>query len=140
MMSHVNFTMIPSTELTGKNTIMHKDVFIQEVQAELVQLRNTITPEQIQKLKPEEFEHYSSMDCVYGLLEINWQDRNQQYKYITHNGMSGETFVPFQEHDFTEGENRTALEKYLYMIERNNQLEILKYIKGEINEIDLNII
>lgn len=124
---------------------MDKNTFILEVQEEIDYLRNTITPKERDNLVADKFHHRYNQSCIYGLLKLHTKKKGK-YCFAT-DLLIYEPIVPFEVHNFSIETNskwieyaKTALEKYLYMIERNNQLEILKYIKGEINEIDLYII
>lgn len=130
---------------------MNKEAFIQDVQEEIDGLRNSITPKQRDQLDPKKYNRKLINACIYGLLELHDDKTTKRlYRHI-HNpniiASDGED-VPFKEHSFKEHNPEddyiryyvTSLEKYLFMIPLNNQLEIIKYIKGETNEIDLHII
>jgi hypothetical protein len=125
---------------------MNKETFIQEVQEEIDYLRNNITSQQRKNLIAEKFNHTQNGSCIYGLLKMHGE-KNGKYLKVTSSSPTYEPLVPFENHEFEVETNekwmnytRTALEKYLYMIPRNNQLEILEYIKGGEVEIDLYII
>jgi hypothetical protein len=121
---------------------MKKAEFLQLVQIELDNIKEKATKEEICKLNFGRFNHDKKSCCVYGQMTGHCNsDRAHelQVKTFSDLALSGlyAAFVTFSLQSMEEGDDYTALEKYLFMVKSPQHLEIIQYLKSEINTIKL---
>ena len=123
---------------------MKKSEFLKEVQIELDTIKQKATKKEISKLNFDNFRHYSRGYCIYGQMtgDCNSNRAKELYKK-NYCSIPISSYTPFKLHCFVLGDIYTPLEKYLYMVatEDGNKSykhkEIISYLKGEINKIEL---
>lgn len=122
------------------NKPLKKD-FLIEVMSEIDRIKSKATKEEISLLNFKSFNHYSSGSCIYGQMTGSCDSRRAEklmrksYANISLNLISKKD--NFKDQDFQKGCCFTALEKYLYMVGATMHEKIIKYLKGEINELIL---
>lgn len=123
---------------------MKKETFIKKVQKELDNIKKKATPEEIKNLKVKNFNPSSGFGCIYGLLTGVWNsDRAKKIQKKTFSNLQGYPNNSFVNQSFNQtncGVGYTALEKYILMVDKKKNNEIIKYLKGKIETIDLNVI
>lgn len=62
------------------------------------------------------------------------------YHYVTSSSCGIVPKQDFKKHNFMPGSDFTALEKYLFMTDKEVHLNIIKYLKGQISKVNLNVI
>lgn len=123
---------------------MKKEKFIKKVQKELDNIKAKATPEEIAKLEFKKFQHDSGSACIYGLMTGDCDsDRAleiQPKKYADIDGCGWDSGYEFEKQSYEKGTDFTALEKYLFMVERPKHKEIIKYLKGKTDSVNLELV
>lgn len=122
-----------------------KQMFLQEVKQELDTIKEKATKTEIGNLNFDRFNHNSVSNCIYGQMTGDCDSPRakelypKKYDDVWDESIAvvGEINRSFKSQSMREGTYLTALEKYLYMTTRNKHNEVIKYLKGEINEIKL---
>jgi hypothetical protein len=103
---------------------MERKVFNEMVSKEINHLRTHATAEEKSKLDFISFDYQDHEHCIYGQMTGDcFSDRAKELMPKTYTSAS----IGF----FNKGENFTALEKYLFMVNSKKHLEIINYIKGD---------
>ncbi|HDZ04880.1 hypothetical protein LCGC14_0370410 [marine sediment metagenome] len=117
---------------------MKKAQFIQTAIEEIDHIIKVATDKEKGRLDFRHFNRSHNERCIYGQMTGDCaSDRAKEimpkiYKTISYgNGWA------FGMQDFTRGERFTPLEKYLFMVNPDTQLQIIQYIKGEIGTLRL---
>ena len=119
---------------------MKKEEFLQMVKDELDTIKTTATKNEIQRLDFKIFDEASSELCIYGQMTSHCSSARafelmpKKFEFFAGESFS---FVPFSKISFREGTKFTALEKYLVMVDKKMHKQIIQYLKGEINVINL---
>ncbi len=125
--------------------IKKKD-FLIEVMQEIEIIKKKATPEEKGRLAIADFDVDRSMKCIYGLMTGYCNSTRardiMQKKYRWTGSGKVATGLSFSKHSFElkndkETFNYTALEKYLFMIDRSKTEDIINYIKGETENLTL---
>lgn len=119
--------------------------FITEVLAEIEMIKKFATSEEIARLDFKNFNHRHSDNCIYGQMTGHCTSPRAKElftkKYANVGKSTDFSYVysnnTFNDQDFTLGVQYTALEKYLYIVKSGTHKKIIKYLKGEINELKL---
>lgn len=115
---------------------MKKSTFFKEVKVELDAIKKNATQEEIQKLDFTDFNHQKVGRCIYGQMTgYCFSKRANEIQKKKYKDLGFIIDTSFEGHNFTKGNKYTALEKYLFMVSPDKHLEIIQYLKGEINEI-----
>lgn len=103
--------------------------FKRKVREEIEHIKDFATEEEINRLDFDTFSQESRVKCIYGQMTGRCDSKRARelcaktFKYVYEDGVKGENF--------------TALEVYIYNVGRYNSHKILKYLKGEIDTIEL---
>lgn len=133
---------------------MTKQEFIRIVLHEINHLKRHITEEQKANLNENTFEHTCAINCIYGQLTgyCFSADANELFKKVF-DEVKGYLFnnkdiLDFEDLSFkpiktSEDQNRvswgfTPLEVYLYIVDRDTHMKIIKFLKGESNHLKLD--
>lgn len=118
---------------------MKKSEFLAMVQVELDTIKAKATKGEIDRLNFVGFEVNSEYGCIYGQMTGNCEsDRAKElYPKTFKNVCFNRKKLSFSYQSFKKGERLTALEKYLYMVDENQHLRIIQYLKNEIETISL---
>lgn len=121
---------------------MRKSVFKNLVREELEAIKLNATPFEINKLNIIGFHHSFGDSCIYGQMTGNCESKraceifSKSFDLAT-SCKSVSEYLPFSSHQFKKGSSYTPLEKYLFMVKEDKHKEIIQYLKGQINSIEL---
>ena len=125
---------------------MVKAVFLKMVQEELDSLRKNVTKEELNDLDFKSLDVEQEDCCIYGQMtgRCDSERAKELYPKVFY-GINKEAvdywrvvrYFPFSKHSFIEGNNYTALEKYLFMVKEPQHKKVINYLKGELSEIKL---
>lgn len=121
---------------------MKRPEFIKLVVDEIENVKNKATKEEKSKLDKRTFDKNKIHLCIYGQLTGGCVSKRAQelspkifrnYTDLDEKG-KGKTF---SSHSFESGSYATALEKYLYMATEKQQFNIIDYIKGDTQTLNI---
>ena len=119
---------------------MQKEEFVQLVINELDYLKHNVSEKLLDRLYFETLEIDLHQHCIYGQMTGHSESvlakelYPKSFEFVSKT-ITGEDFVSFEDQDFEKGENFTALEKYLYMVDSTKHEEIIDYLKGQSKEV-----
>lgn len=130
---------------------MKKSEFLVMVQNELDTIKKIATPKEIRKLNFGTFAYNEGGSCIYGQMTGYCESprakmimpkvfENVQKDNLEIDDEEDKTTYSFREQDFMPTMSNygfTPLEKYLYMVGGAMHKKIIKYLKGEIDSINL---
>lgn len=120
-----------------------RKIFLQLVKEELDTIKVKAMDYEIASLDFDSFNHSSADYCIYGQMTGECtSDRAKElypklYDEVRVNFLCGynEPTRGF----YSKGSNFTPLEKYLFLVKSDKHLEVINYLKGEIDTIEINI-
>ena len=114
--------------------------FLKEVDVELKHIKKHATKEEISNLNLEQFSPQLRDRCIYGQMTGECDSGRAKELYVKSycNLPYNETFNTESLPNFDTGNNFTALERYICFIDRKQTCKIMEYLKGTIDNIDLN--
>ncbi len=114
--------------------------FLKEVDVELKHLKKHATKEEISNLNLKKFSSYLRDRCIYGQMTGECDSSRAKELYVKsycklpYNEIFNTESLP----NFDTGNHFTALERYICFIDRKQTCKIMEYLKGTIDNIDLN--
>lgn len=121
-----------------------REEFIEEVRAEIEHIKTNAKKKEIAKLDFLHFSFCSPWRCIYGQMTGDCRSPRakklypKKYVYTGSSGAGGR--IPFSKQSFVEREdenNFTPLEKYLYIVKTKTHENIIAYLKGEVETLEL---
>ena len=122
---------------------MTEKKFYDMVLDELKHLKENATPEEIAKLKFDTFNHANGQECIYGQMTgscISSRAKELYSKHFKNVALAVTNEVLFNDKNnayWNIGYKYTALERYLFMIDKKAHNQILNYLKGQIDDIKI---
>jgi hypothetical protein len=118
--------------------------FIEEVRVEIEHIKAKATWREKNKLDFSKFSVNSPWNCIYGLMTGDCRSARAKKLYPKTYACTGKlaqsSRIPFSNQDFEQidGANHfTPLEKYLFMVKKPTHQNIIAYLKGEVETLEL---
>ena len=115
---------------------MTKKYFLLEVEKEIEHIKENATKEELNNLSYSQFDHDSTISCLYGLL-TGYCDSDRARKLNKKSFAFG-----FNEDNFKEalkseeGNTFTHLEIYLFYCDDDTHKNIIDYLKGDVETLN----
>jgi hypothetical protein len=114
---------------------MDRKEFVQMVVDEINTIKKRATKKEIAKLNSKIVDPLHSENCIYGQMTGHCDSKRAKelYKKTFENVQLRPSFnskVPFNKQVFSAGEKFSALEKYLFMVDKKVHKHIVSYLKG----------
>jgi hypothetical protein len=120
---------------------MERTEFVQQVIAEVENLKLNATEVEKAKLDRSSLRHYTAGGCIYGQLTgASFSERAHELSPKIYENATGKMKLfdtQYEDLDFSKGVWFTALEKYLYIITQEERIHILDYIKGDTETLNI---
>lgn len=111
---------------------------------ELVTIKANARAEEIKRLNFETFSNVVSNACIYGQMTgscISMRARQIYPKIFRHLNIEYtygiQKVSSMESQNFEPGDSFTPLEKYLLLVDEAQHKEVIKYLKGEVETIEL---